>query len=70
MIWGQQFGFGVRASPSSPNSSMPHLPSNDVGCPVGCLFEILADPTEAIDLREKQPQVFSQMLARQAGALI
>jgi hypothetical protein len=42
MLWGMQFGFGVRTGPSSPNGSMPNVPSNDPGCPTGCLFDIVA----------------------------
>ena len=42
MLWGTQFGFGVRTGPSSPNGSMPNVPSNDPGCPTGCLFDIVA----------------------------
>lgn len=42
MLWGAQFGFGVRTGPLSPNQSMPNVPSSDPGCPTGCLFDIVA----------------------------
>lgn len=66
LVWGQQFGFGVRTGQSSPNSSMPAIPSNDPGCPAGCLFDIVADPTEAFDLRNQEPAVFAHLLTRQS----
>lgn len=37
--------------------------SNDPGCPQGCLFDILADPTETTDLKATEPQVFAQVRA-------
>ena len=65
MVWGEQFGFGVRAPRLWPNGTA--LASNDPGCPDGCLFELLSDPTEQHDLArtaEGRP-VLAELVARQ-----
>ena len=63
LVWGEQHGFGVRAGPYSPNSST--VWPDDVGCPRGCLFEILTDETESVDLREAESDIFNQLVQRQ-----
>ena len=41
LVWGEQFGFGVRTSPTSPNATGRSHEANDPGCPQGCLFDII-----------------------------
>ena len=41
LVWGEQFGFGVRTSPTSPNATGRSHETNDPGCPQGCLFDII-----------------------------
>jgi len=65
MMWGAQFGFGVYSPKAWPNGTA--LPSNDPGCPTGCLFELLSDPTESNDLAktaEGKP-ILAQLIQRQ-----
>lgn len=44
LVWGEQFGFGVRTSPTSPNATGRSHETNDPGCPQGCLFDIIGPP--------------------------
>lgn len=43
-----------------------HNPASDVleDCSVGCLFDIMLDPYEEVDLRSQQPDIFERMMAR------
>eukprot|EP00035_Acanthoeca_spectabilis_P026572 m.463235 g.463235 ORF g.463235 m.463235 type:complete len:540 (+) comp22965_c0_seq1:16-1635(+) len=66
LVWGQQFGFGIWSGPFSPNASGASTRTDDAGCPSGCLFDLLADPAETNNLKEAEPQVFAQLLERQA----
>ena len=56
---------GVYAPRAWPNGSA--LPSNDPGCPTGCLFDLIADPTESRDLAAttEGKAVLAQLIARQ-----
>ena len=36
-----------------------------VGCPNGCLFDIIRDPTETTDLSRSMPTVFEELIRRQ-----
>ena len=38
----------------------------DVGCPNGCLFNIITDPTEHNDVSSEQPEIFASLKARLA----
>ena len=66
MIWGLQFGYGVRYSQHSPNASGTSHISNDPGCPNGCLYDVIADPGEYNDLSASEPALFRELLSRQA----
>ena len=65
MVWGEQFGFGVHAPKLWPDGTV--LPTNDTGCPSGCLFELLSDPTESNDLAHTPDgtRILAQLIARQ-----
>lgn len=67
LVWGQQFGFGVRTSALSPNATGKSHVSDDPGCPEGCLFDIIKDETETTDLRgtSEGAAIFKQLLERQ-----
>ena len=58
LIWGEQFGFGVRYSQNTPNATGKSHASNDPGCPKGCLYDILEDPGEYNDLSSAEPLLF------------
>jgi hypothetical protein len=64
LMWGAQFGHGVYTGPLAPNGTA--RVSNDVGCPTGCLYELLSDPTESNDLSEqpKGATIFAAMVKR------
>ena len=38
LVWGAQFGFGVRTSPLSPNATGKSHEATDPGCPDGCVL--------------------------------
>jgi hypothetical protein len=61
IVIGTQWGFGVSVGPNFPNGT---IPKPDPGCPDGCLFDILADPGETTDIKEKNPSQFTAMLER------
>ena len=67
LVWGTQFGFGVHTSPNSPNASGQSHNSSDPGCPIGCVFDILADPNEINDISLANPNLFASMLKRQSA---
>ena len=57
LIIGRWFGWGVWLGPSSPNGTANGAEANpgvDPGCPDGCLFDVVADPAEHVDLRFEQ----------------
>eukprot|EP01060_Flectonema_neradi_P027624 TRINITY_DN37220_c0_g1_i1.p1 TRINITY_DN37220_c0_g1~~TRINITY_DN37220_c0_g1_i1.p1 ORF type:complete len:511 (+),score=127.35 TRINITY_DN37220_c0_g1_i1:63-1535(+) len=55
---------GIWMSPTYPNSSTECGNFHDPGCPNGCLFNIINDPTERHDLSQSQPQIFNQLKTR------
>ncbi len=55
----QSLGFFTGAH--SPNKTSPY---KDNGCPNTCLFDIISDPTEHIDLSDTYPQIKTQLLNR------
>eukprot|EP01061_Rhynchopus_euleeides_P015798 TRINITY_DN2686_c3_g1_i1.p2 TRINITY_DN2686_c3_g1~~TRINITY_DN2686_c3_g1_i1.p2 ORF type:complete len:500 (+),score=185.00 TRINITY_DN2686_c3_g1_i1:60-1559(+) len=55
---------GIRMSPQYPNASTVCDDFHDPGCPSGCLFNIVDDPTELVDLSSAHPHVVSAMEAR------
>ena len=63
LIWGEQFGFGVRYSQNTPNATGKSHASNDPGCPKGCLYDILEDPGEYNDLSSAEPLLFRSVVA-------
>jgi hypothetical protein len=67
LVWGAQFGFGVRTAPRSPNASGLSHKSADRGCPSGCLYDILADESEFHDISRANPVLFARMLKRQSA---
>ena len=72
LVWGEQFGFGVRTSPTSPSATGRSPEANAPGCPQGCLVgrprAAAADETETTDLARTPTHepIFRQLLARQA----
>jgi hypothetical protein len=67
LVWGEQFGYGVWSSPISPNASVPSVPSTDPGCPNGCLFELVRDASEHVDLAQSSNAtraIFAAMVKR------
>lgn len=61
LVWGKQNGWGVWTGPVHPNGTAD---GTDAGCPIGCLFDIMKDPTEHVDLRDQQPDIFNKMIER------
>lgn len=55
---GYQGGMGFWQGPLFPNGSSPAL---NPGCPQGCLFDVLADPTEQNDIKAQQPDLFQNV---------
>lgn len=53
-----------RGAPVFPNSTSPDPNSFSVNCSSGCLFDVMADPTEAEDLASLYPDVVAAMTSR------
>jgi hypothetical protein len=64
LVNGSQGGLGFWQSPHYPNASSAFTPSAYPGCPSGCLFDVMADPSEHEDLRHAFPEVFSRLVDR------
>eukprot|EP01062_Namystynia_karyoxenos_P038921 TRINITY_DN2828_c0_g2_i1.p1 TRINITY_DN2828_c0_g2~~TRINITY_DN2828_c0_g2_i1.p1 ORF type:complete len:522 (+),score=133.72 TRINITY_DN2828_c0_g2_i1:101-1666(+) len=62
LVWGEQWHNGGWVGPVFPNGTQ--LPSDDPGCPEGCLFDIFADPSEKHDLKSESPALFAQLKNR------
>ena len=56
-----QNGLGFWTGPQSPNETQPYA---DSGCPDVCLFDIVNDLTEHVDLSAKYPEIKERMLER------
>lgn len=61
IILGQQEGRGIWFGPVYPNGTQDH-PAYP--CAEGCLYDIYADPTEHINLKDTMPSVYASMLAK------
>lgn len=62
-IQGRQSGTGFWTGPAYPNTTV-RPPSDEQGCPTGCLFNISADPGEHNDLSAALPQTKLALRAR------
>ena len=62
VVNGSQGGLGIWQGPAYPNASTTE--PDGVGCPNGCLFDILQDPGEHFDMKEHEPEIFSNLMAR------
>ena len=56
-----QGGLGFYTGPQSPNETNPY---KDAGCPNTCLFDIINDPTEHVDISDQYSDIKKAMLAR------
>jgi arylsulfatase B len=65
IVNGTQGGLGLWQGIQFPNAT-DQIPQHgpDFGCPTGCLFNILEDPTEHHDLKDIYPDEFSMLWAR------
>lgn len=65
IVNGTQAGLGLWQGPQFPNATpkIP-MPGPDKGCPQGCLFHLLNDPTEHQDMKYQFPKVFERLWAR------
>ena len=59
VVLGTQNGLGFFTGPQSPNATNHY---QDAGCPKGCLFDIINDPTEHIDIQSNNTQIFTQLM--------
>ena len=50
----KQGGLGFFTGPQSPNETNPYT---DAGCPDTCLFDIIIDPTEHVDIGDQYPDI-------------
>eukprot|EP01059_Diplonema_ambulator_P010785 TRINITY_DN2081_c0_g1_i1.p1 TRINITY_DN2081_c0_g1~~TRINITY_DN2081_c0_g1_i1.p1 ORF type:complete len:1269 (+),score=327.88 TRINITY_DN2081_c0_g1_i1:1956-5762(+) len=55
---------GFWMSPQYPNATTQCGQTKNPGCPDGCLFDILADPSEYTDLKSTLPSVFADLKNR------
>lgn len=62
IIKGTQGGIGIWQGPLYPNATS--VPPNNEGCPNGCLFNVITDPTEHHDVREEYPEIYARLDAR------
>ena len=60
LVVGRQLGTGWWWGPEYPNSTTK-LPSKAPGCYPACLFDILADPGEHIDLIDTRPELYATL---------
>eukprot|EP01083_Nonionella_stella_P307519 1081263_1 len=56
-----QQNLGFYTGPRSPNITRPY---KDEGCANGCLFDIIEDPTEHVDLSDQYPQIKAKLMHR------
>lgn len=61
LVLGAQSGYGYWTGQYSPNETKPY---KDAGCPDGCLFNIIKDPTEHDDLSLEFPEIKESLMAR------
>ena len=61
VVLATQHGLGYFTGPHSPNETAPY---KDAGCPDTCLFDIIADPTEHVDLSAQYPDIKQRLLDR------
>merc|ERR1711907_191555 len=61
VVFGDQHGFGFFTGPAHPNGTKDY---QDEGCVGGCLFDLQNDPTEHINLRDQQRDVFNRLKTR------
>eukprot|EP01062_Namystynia_karyoxenos_P038920 TRINITY_DN2828_c0_g1_i1.p1 TRINITY_DN2828_c0_g1~~TRINITY_DN2828_c0_g1_i1.p1 ORF type:complete len:558 (+),score=141.16 TRINITY_DN2828_c0_g1_i1:102-1676(+) len=62
LVWGTQHNDGGWVGPVWPNGT--EVPTDDPGCPDGCLFDIFADPSEKHDLKAELPDIFARLKER------
>lgn len=63
VVLGAQSGNGWWWGPQYPNSTTK-VPMTAPGCPSGCLYNIIDDPSEHVDLKETEPAVFSRVMSK------
>ena len=62
IVNGTQGGLGIWQGKRFPNASS--VPAADPGCPQGCLFNLLTDPYERVDVKAAHPKIFRALMDR------
>ena len=65
IIVGHQDGRGIWFGPVYPNGTRDY---KDDSCAQGCLFDIVKDPTEHVNLKHSMPEMWKTMLAKLLAA--
>eukprot|EP00730_Choanoeca_flexa_P004719 TRINITY_DN11782_c0_g1_i1.p1 TRINITY_DN11782_c0_g1~~TRINITY_DN11782_c0_g1_i1.p1 ORF type:complete len:519 (+),score=67.23 TRINITY_DN11782_c0_g1_i1:149-1558(+) len=60
IVIGNQGHTGLWWGPDYPNSTVK-VNATDPGCPDGCLFDIIKDPSEYSDIKQEQPDVYREL---------